>query len=208
MDKQQRDAAELVRKLSIKEKIKHFWYYYKVHTIVAALLSIVVIWSLADCAMQEKYDLSIAYYSTRYVSEENLAKLETEIEKVICDINKDDEYNALISFVAADISAEQLDELAQSVYAKIGVDIATNEYKMYILDKAYMDLFSKNYAEVSKKVIELSDIPDVKELLGLADGEELYLVTMPMYDQFKDNEEAVAEHNNAWLVQKYFKQKL
>ncbi len=208
MDKQQRDAAELVKKLPIKEKIKHFWYYYKVHTIVAALLSVVVIWTLADCAMQEKYDLSIAYYSTRHVPEENLAKLETEIEKVICDINKDDSYNALLNFVAADISAGKLDELVQSVYAKIGVEVAANEYKMYILDKAYMDLFSKNYAEVTESVVQLSSIPDVKELLGLVDGEELYLVTMPMYDQFKDNEEVVAEHNNAWLVQKYFEQML
>lgn len=203
MDKQKREAREMVKNLSFKEKLSHFWYYYKKHTIAGIFATIVVVWGTAQCIMQTDYDLNISYYTCRYVDEESLGKLENELESVVEDINENESKDVFVSLMLGDISRETPDEMTQAAYSKLVVELSTNDCFMYLVDKPYFELINNNFGQIVENVILLNDVPVAKEILGLGD-EEVYLLTISVFESYQDKEEYVREHENALLVQKYF----
>ena len=203
MDKQRRDAKEMVKNFSFKEKLAHFWYYYKKHTIAGLLAVIVVAWGTAQCVMKIDYDLNISYFSCHYVEEEKLENLENELKTVIADINENESKDVAIYSMLGDITRERPDEMAQATINKLMVELATNEYYMYIVDKPYFDYINQNFGQIVENAILLNDVQVAKEILGLKD-EEVYLLTMSVFEDYQDDEERVREHENALLVQEYF----
>ena len=208
MDKQRQEAKELVKSLSFKEKIKHFWYYYKIHTISIAFAAILIITTTVQCMRQVKYDMNIAYYSIRYVEQQKIDDLAEFFETVAEDINQNGSVDVLVSFYSGDITAELLDQYGQMGYQKLQIEVATDEYQSYLLDKPYLDMMERLYPDVIETVQEIGTVPEVKNAIGLLDSEELYLVTTKMFEQSKDDEEKVREHDNAVKIKEFFEEKI
>ncbi|MBQ9757415.1 MAG: hypothetical protein IJW15_03235 [Clostridia bacterium] len=208
MDKQRQEAKELVKSLSFKEKIKHFWYYYKIHTISIAFAAILIITTTVQCMRQVKYDMNIAYYSIRYVEQQKIDDLAEFFETVAEDINQNGSVDVLVSFYSGDITAELLDQYGQMGYQKLQIEVATDEYQSYLLDKPYLDMMERLYPDVIETVQEIGTVPEVKNTIGLLDSEELYLVTTKMFEQSKDDEEKVREHDNAVKIKEFFEEKI
>ncbi|MBR2453259.1 MAG: hypothetical protein IKB32_04365 [Clostridia bacterium] len=208
MDKQRREAREAVKNLPFKEKIKHFWYYYKTHTICIAFAVILIVTTTVQCMRQTKYDMNIAYYSVRHVEKPQLDALTDLLETVAEDTNENGSVDVFISFLSGDITTELLDQYAQMGLQKMQVEVATDEYQSFILDRAYLDTMERLYSDVIGSVLKISDVPKIKEAIGLPDGEELYLVTTKMFDRAKDDDTKVKEHKNAVVIKEYFEGKI
>ena len=89
MDKQAQEAKEMVKNLPFKDKVKHFWYYYKIHTIVAAFVLILIGVTVYQAVTQEKYDLEIDYYGQQYISQEQQKEIEDTLAQYIDDVDGD-----------------------------------------------------------------------------------------------------------------------
>ena len=105
MDKQGREAKELVKNLSLKDKIKHFWYYYKWHTIACVLVAVLIGYTGVQCAMQVDSDFDIAFYNTRTIEQEHIDKFAELIATEAVDINDNNSVDVFVSFFAASYSA-------------------------------------------------------------------------------------------------------
>ena len=72
MDKDRQLAKELAKEMSFKEKAKHFWYYYKIHTLAILFAIVIITWGAVQCANRIDYDLDISFFSESYIPEEAL----------------------------------------------------------------------------------------------------------------------------------------
>ena len=208
MDKQALEAKQMVKNLPFKEKVKHFWDYYKKHTIAAVFGLAVVIFGTVQCVTQVKYDLNIAYYSTKGVEQTTVDAFAKELESVIGDIDGNGTTKIFMPVFVADITERIPSEEAQAMRNKIPLELAADEYQIYILDQPYMDLFNYAYPDVIKNTILISDIPYVSKELGFYEGEKVYLVMTVEFEQSSNNEKKLRERENAALIEKYFSEKL
>ncbi len=208
MDKQALEAKEMVKNLPFKEKVKHFWEYYRNHTLVAAFALAVIIFGLVQCVTQVEYDLSIAYYSTKGVEQTTVDAFADTLEGVIGDIDENGTTAIFMPVFLADITEQFPSEESLAMRNKIPLELAADEYQMYILDEAYMDLFNAAYSDVIQSTLLLSDIPEVSEALGFYEGEKVYLVMTVEFEQSADDEKKLKERENAALLEQYFLEKL
>ncbi len=208
MDRDRREAKRLIKGLSPKEKIKHFWYYYKWHTIACLLVVIVIVYSCVQCAMRVDYDLNISCYTKNFIDEEKIEKFEKVLEGVVQDINHNDSVDVYVAPYSADITGKVVDQIAQAVYQKISMEIAADDIQLYLFDQSFLDWFNQVYGDTVQSVTEISSISEIKDLLGLRDDEKLYCVTKEFFERSENNEEKVAQHNNAELVEQFFNNKI
>ncbi len=208
MDKDAREAREMFKNFSFKEKIAHFWYYYGKCTIVTIFALVVVAFCVTQCITQVHYDLHIAYYGCHSVNKEAVNSLADSLKPVIKDITGNGVTDILMSVSVADISGDTIDEMTEVILNKIPAEIAADEYQMYILDETYFEFFNTAYKGIAKSTVTLSDIPEVSEALGFREGEKVYLVMTIEFEQSKDDKLKIAERENAVLVEQYFKDML
>ena len=92
---------------------------------------------------------------------------------------------------------DEQSEQTQAVMVKLSAELAAGESMGYLLDEKYKEIFMRNYFEVAEKLLDISEVPEVREALGLADGQKLYWVTKTVYETEKDKPEKLAQHENA-----------
>lgn len=204
MDRDKQAAKELVRNFTFKQKLTHFWYYYGKYTIAAIFAVAFVVFTVVECVMQVNYDLNIAYYSSHAVDKEAVAELADSLEPLINDISDNDVKDVLITVNEADITKEEHNEVIEAILTKIPVELAADEFQMYILDENYLEFFNRAFEGVVQSTVLLSDIPEVSKALGFQEGEKVYLVMTVEFEQSKGNEIKAAERENAALVMEYF----
>ena len=204
MDKQRREAKILVKNLSFKEKIKHFWYYYKWHTIACFLVAVLIGYTCVQCAMRVDYDLNISCYTKNFIDEEKIEKFESLLENVVQDINHNDSVDVYVAPYSADITGKMIDQMAQATYQKISMELAADDIQIYLLDQSFLDWFNKVYGDTVQSVTEIGCIPEIRELFGLSENEKLYCVIKNFFERSENDEEKVGQHNNAELVEQFF----
>lgn len=208
MDKDKREAKEMVKNFTFKEKLQHFWYYYGKYTIIGIIGLAFVIYTLVDCVMQVNYDLNIAYYSCTWVNKEAVDALADSLEPMINDITGNERTDVLITVTEANITSEKPDEMTEAALTKIPVEMAVDEFQLYLLDEHYLEFFNRAFEGVVKRTVLISDIPEMRESLNIPEGEKLYLVMTCEFEQSKGNKIKAAERENAAIVEEYFKSKL
>ena len=202
MDKQAREAREHMKALSLKDKWANFWYYYKKHVIIAIFTIVVVSVSVAQCSNRIDYDLNISYYSSNGAFSGGIEKLEEMMESVAADTNGNDVVDVGVAMVAADPTV--MNEQTQAVSMKLMTEMAAGESMGYIFDENYKTIALHQYDELADTILDISVIPEIKETLGVIEGEKLYWFTKTLYDAEKNDEEKLAEHENAVKVEKLF----
>ena len=206
MDKDRQLAKELAKEMSFKEKAKHFWYYYKAHTLALIFAIVIIAWGAVQCANRVDYDLDISFFSESYVSDEALEKFDLFLENLCDDVNENGAVDAQVYPFSGEISGEYVDQYAQANLTKLQSEIAMGECPAYIVDEAY-----KNYIEmltedmnVIDKITEITDVPIIRETFNPGENMKLYFISILEYDTQKGNEELRKERENMKKVEQYF----
>lgn len=199
MDKQAREAREQMKALPFKEKWNNFWYYYKKHVLIAIFVLIVAGFSIAQCANRIDYDLNISFYTSYGAPTEGIEKLETMMSEVTEDTNENDAVDVFIALYMA--NPNEMNEQTQAVNMKLMAEMAAGESMAYIFDETYKEIALNQFEELGETILEISEIPQVKGAIMLPESEKLYWFTKTVYETEKDDEEKLAEHENAVRVE-------
>ena len=206
MDKDRHLAKELAKEMSFKERIKHFWYYYKPHTLALIFALAVIVWSAVQCANRIDYDLDISFYTESYVSDEVLAEFNLFLETLCDDINENGVVDAQAYPFFGRITEEYFDQNATAVLTKLQNEIVIGECPAYIVDgayKTYIERFTEDM-EVIDKITEITEVPIIRKTFNPGEGVKLYFISILEYDTQKGNAELLKEHENMKKVEKYF----
>ena len=77
MDKQAKEAKELVKQMTFTQRIKHFWDYYKIHTIVTLVVLMLIGVTVYQVVSNKEYDLPIEFFGEKMITDEQAAALES-----------------------------------------------------------------------------------------------------------------------------------
>ena len=204
MDNESRRAREMVKNLPFEEKLKHYWGYYKKHVFIFLISALIVSWGVVQCVTAPEYDMNMAFYSVRFFEDERADRFAEYLEQYVDEINGNETVDVFIRKQNVDITKEIMQPEDHVVFSKIASELSADEYQTYILDEDFLEYFRRVYTEVIGDVMDLGEIPEIREMLGINEGEKLYLVTTAMFDRSLGNEEKVAEYNNALKIKKHF----
>lgn len=205
LDKQRAEAKKMAKELPFKEKIKHFWEYYKTQTLLGLFAFVVLAITAVQCAQQIDYDLEISIYTSKGLLQEKVGFLEQAIKEQSYDINDNGVVDIGVFQNFADISNPDIyDEKVEAVLSKLQAELSSNRWPAYIVDEYYKEMILKAFPDGIKKSVEISQIPEIKEELKLGDDEELYFVVLPEYEGKEDDEELEKKYGLAEKVVEYF----
>lgn len=204
MDKQAREAREQTKALSGKAKWENFWFYYKKHVLIGIFTIVVVVFSVVQCSTRTDYDLSVSFYSSIGTSSDGINQLEEIMKAVIDDTNNNKKIDIGIALYSANFKEIDDVEQMQAVQAKLMVEMAAGEAMGYIFDETYKQMALNQYADMGDTILEISEIPEIKKMLSLGEGEKLYWFTKNIYETEKEDKEKLAEHDNAVKIEKMF----
>lgn len=205
MDKDRAEAKKMAKELPFKERVKYFWEYYKVHTMLALFFAVVLTITAVQCAQQIDYDLEVSVYTNKGLLQENVDFLTGTITEQSYDINDNGVVDIGVFQNFADISNPDVyDEKVEAVLSKFQAELAANSSPVYILDEDYKEMLLKVFPEGVKALIDISQIPEIKEELKLGDDDSLYFVVLPEYEGKKDDEELQKKYQLAEKLEKYF----
>lgn len=154
------DKAE--RMNGIREKLEHFWYYYKTPALIALVVLLVVIESLITTPKTEKYDASVAVISPSGYSEESVAKLRDALEAELGG-------KVEVKLFMLDLGALNQDE---TDLALLDIDLRNRISKILLLD----DVEKFEQATDNLSISEAVRVKDVEYLSGLG-FDELWMVS-------------------------------
>ena len=111
MDKQAREARDMVKNMPLKEKIAHIWLYDKWWIIGITVVLLLIFGTVYEVMTRPTYDLEIGFYSEKYFSDETLAAMEEAIAPYVSDTDGDGEktvkiYNVSLSAMGGQNSGE------------------------------------------------------------------------------------------------------
>ena len=135
--------------LTFSQKIKNFWYHYKVHSILAVFLSTAIGLSVHQCSTKPNYDFEIVLYTNNSYSSEQIELLTEYIKPFFFDINNDGEVNIVISDCSYSTEGTYDSDRTNTLATKLNATIATGvETQLYIVDNiklAQLDKLAENY---------------------------------------------------------------
>lgn len=184
-----------------KEWWDYFWYYYKWRVILIAFAILCVVFTLAQCAMREKYDLTVTYAGHMMYSEEEINRLTAGISEYIDDVDGNGEKSVFfqqLNFMDT-MGSEEYDYASQS---KLDMEFHNEQSFLFLYDeKELQNMLGRDYAdEIYVPVSEWAQDADgdLEYAVSLKDSaffaenniysEDLYLVVRRNY---KDDEKNV-----------------
>ena len=120
-----------VDNMTFKDKIKNYWYYYRVHTIVGLLIAALIAVLVAQCASNEKYDYSVTLYMSKPMTETITDIIAEELSEFGSDLNGDGK----ISVQIIDCSYGENDNIRMNQVAKLQARLALPESMLFITDE-------------------------------------------------------------------------
>ncbi len=202
MDKQAMEARQMARELPLQERVKHYWEYYKVHTIVAVAVFILMLLTIISSINAPKYDIEVAYYGASPISLEQEIKIEEYLAKIIEDINGDGECKANLLVNTSSLE-QQANEYQMATVQKFAVEVGAGTYPAFILDRPhlnYVGMADERADGIIESVKDVRNNATIAEILGNTDG-EIYWCTRILFDDEIGEEEAELLHNNSLLIE-------
>ncbi len=143
--------------MTLGDKIKNFWFYYKYFLLVGAFLAIMLGIAVAQCAGREDYDAEIILYTYHTYTPNQIEAIEVELEKYGEDINGDGEVN----YQVLDCSYAEKGTLYDQISAKetkLTVNVTSNDKALlYITDaKSHKKLVDSNRNNGIEFFVDLS----------------------------------------------------
>ncbi|CDZ23265.1 putative membrane protein [[Clostridium] cellulosi] len=156
-------------KEQFKKKLSNFWYYYKIHTIVAVFAIICVAFMVKQCAERIEPDMEIIMVTDSVtLSEDKVTDIENMLSKYTDDLNRDGR-----KFVRCDYINMNQKQDAQVLYAlqtKLMAEIAGSDTALFITDDTFLKRFQeqgmfldlKDVGLSGQYGVKLSKLPDFK----------------------------------------------
>ena len=135
--------------MTFKQKIKHFFYYYKWHVIITIFAVIVLGLILKSCTASKEPDINISYISDKEVSSEAYDMLFEKLQKnnLIADINNDDEPIFYFDPIVVDFETSSQD---YEVYEKLQLQLSVGTQTLIFAHRYALEDFEWAFDDVSK----------------------------------------------------------
>lgn len=191
MDTDREIAKREYKELSKAEKVKHFWYYYKVHCIIALAIIAALTFFVYQKVTKVEYDTSVMVFARGYISGEGKTQISEKFSKWI-------DGNCETTFVSIIEPNMQNAEKASAAYSKLDSYLAAGITNAFIFDKETYDAIMERdeYKEVlSDNTLKIGET--CAETLGLDKRYEYYYVTRKVYKTEENDDKAKKAHDKA-----------
>lgn len=121
--------------LPFKEKLANFWYYYKMHTIIGAVIALALIIGCAQCAARVEPDYKILLAVDDTVTDEIIEAISGHFEQYGEDINGDGQ----VSIDVIDASTGYSTDTVAAQSTKLMTELQMGETILIITDRHYYD---------------------------------------------------------------------
>lgn len=121
--------------LPFKEKLANFWYYYKMHTIIGAVIALALIIGCAQCATRVEPDYKLLLAVDDTATDEIIEAISTHFEQFGEDLNGDGRVQVDVIDATTGYSADTV--AAQST--KLMTELQMGETILIISDRHYYD---------------------------------------------------------------------
>lgn len=124
-------------KEQFKKKCGNFWYYYKIHVIVAIVAILCVAFTVKQCASRVEPDMTVVIATkTANLSDDQLKSIETMLSKYTADVNGDG--RKVVSCDNYYVGDDQNPQVSYAVQAKLIANISSDkDTALYIIDSSY-----------------------------------------------------------------------
>lgn len=140
-------------KEQFKKKWENYWYYYKIHTIVAIVAIIVLAFLIKQCTDRIEPDMSVTIVTNNVtLSQERIDDIEKMLSKYTSDVNKDGRKYVEVDYI--NLNQNQDAQVVYAMQTKLMAQIAGSNTALYITDDKYFKQLSKQ----QKLFMDLSDI--------------------------------------------------
>lgn len=202
MDKDIQNARESVKNMNFKEKLKYFWDYYKIHTIVTIVVIAMIIGTVISIATRERYDLEIVYFGSRTFDEGYITSLEEDLESRLKDADGNGEVN--VNFIINTVDTSEDSQYLMAMEQKMNVDLAAATYHSYIVDEYFFEILNQDdvleaYFDIANSTITYDIFkPDKKR-------PKEYWCTRALYESEinRNDEKNMIMHENAQIAHIY-----
>lgn len=143
-------------KAEFKKKWENYWFYYKIHTIVAIVAIIVVAILVTQCATTVRPDMTVMMISKNIaLDQEKTKKVEDMLSKYTSDTNNDG--RKVVNLEVFTISSDGKDaQMSMAYQQKMMAEIAASDNTIFILDDNFYNTLNKD----NEFFCNLSDISD------------------------------------------------
>ncbi|MBQ2615083.1 MAG: hypothetical protein IJB80_07165 [Clostridia bacterium] len=202
MDKQAREAKQMVKELPFRDKVAHIWTYYRGIIITVLVIVLAIGGTAYQIATRPSYDLEISCYTKVGMTEEAIAALESYFAEYVEDLDGDGEKTVKIyDNVAASMGPEQ--DGVVIMQQKFTVEIAAAQYPVFLLDESFAAVAGKGDLDGTMESFRsIKTAPEIAEILNLPEGQELYWSTRILYENEQDKPESLAKHQMAVAIEK------
>lgn len=204
MDKQAKDAREMVRQMPLHHQIKHYWEYYKAQIIAVVISLLLIIVTVVGNKIAPKFDIEVAYYGFEILTEEQEENIEKYLSSFVDDINGDGECKVDVVVSRSKLSNGSEDEYQMAMAQKFATEVAVGAYPAFILDMPHIEyagMADEREDGIIETVVDMKNDPYLAELLG---DNQIYWCTRILYDREIGEEEPEALHKNAVLIENNF----
>ena len=118
-----------------KEKWKTWWWYHKVHVLIAATALAVVLYSVLPGLLAAKPDYSVALITTEGIPDETMAALKERFEQAADDANGDRKILVDVVHYGADLSGETEGTVNYMEASKLDADLVGSVSGIFLLDR-------------------------------------------------------------------------
>ena len=128
-----------------KEWWKNFWFYYKWHLLIGAIVIVAITATAVDMANRVHPDIYILFSGDYTLTEEDTAILKERVEETITDVNGDGEIIANFIQIPLKLNSENVDETTAASTAQMQHQFVTGDQHIYVLDRELFNLYYSQY---------------------------------------------------------------
>lgn len=124
-----------------KSRISNFWYYHKIHVLIALVVVAVVAFTIRDCSNNVEPDMSIRGILNFYVPEQSQQALEQALYDagMVADWNGDGEQSCSIQMLT--IPEEIKTEQDMAVQMQVTLGFAAEDTVLYLVNEEFLELY-------------------------------------------------------------------
>ncbi len=193
------------KKLKGREAWDNFLYHHR-NKLIAAAVAVVLLAAVYITSIPTKYDYHIAVYSDTYFSLEAIDEITAELKAYGEDVDGNGQVR-LNTIVNNNSDASPYSSIASYMFIDSELKGEYNAF-LLLLDKGHYDYIAESYGADTFEALEgcpvCLPLKDSELITGVCEkygyDTELYLALLSMPEEYSDDEEMTARHDNAAAV--------